>query len=58
MADKKIFVVVAEPKLHDARPSPVNWFPTELEANIWVENFGNKKLYWFDVFELESTPGL
>lgn len=57
MTQKKIFLVLAEPKLHDARLSPINWFPTEDEAYAWIDRHGNKKNFWFEVQEVESSDG-
>lgn len=57
MTDKKIFVVTAENKSYYSNRTPINWFPTEEEALEWVEKFGNKKNYWFEVEELVSFDG-
>ncbi len=48
---------MAEPKLHDARLSPINWFPIEDEAYAWIDRFGNKKLFWFEVQDVDSFDG-
>lgn len=50
--DKTVFVVMAQHHL-SSRPQPVNWFPTRMEADVWIEKFGDRD-YWYEVTELES----
>ena len=56
-SNSKIFIVMADPKRYEGRPFAINWFLTEEEALDWIEKFGDKARFWFDIDEVESVAG-